>query len=137
MKEIIDFLGQSPAFYVGTVDRNDQPRVRPFSLVFEWEGKLTFGTSTEKNVYAQLKNNPNIEICSFSPASGQWMRITGKVKIFRSIEANRRIFEVMPDLKKLYGSEDNPNLICFSIDKGVAATYGFESMNRPVKIKEL
>ena len=137
MKEIIAFLGQSPAFHVGTVDENNIPRVRPFSLVFEWEGKLTFGTNTDKKVYKQLQNNSYVEISSFSPVTGEWMRISGKVKLFQNVEANKRIFEVMPELKKMYESELNPVMVCFSIEKGQAAYYSFTSMNEPYKVLEL
>jgi Uncharacterized conserved protein len=134
MTEILDFLSQSPAFYVATVDENNNPRVRPFSFVMEWEGKLTFVTNTQKKIYQQLGQHPYIEICSFSPEKGEWMRISGSVLIFKSKVANAKVLEIMPQLKNIYQSEDNPTLVCFSIIKGEAALYNFAEMNNPVKV---
>lgn len=133
MEEILDFLAKCRTFYVGTVDKNNQPRVRPFGFVMEWEGKITLCTSVEKPVYQQLQNNPRIEICAFMPELMQWMRISGEVKFTNEITAKRKVLEVMPELKKIYQSEENPLLTCFSIDKGEAVVYSFASMNEPVK----
>lgn len=127
MKEILDFLAASPAFHVATVDENNHPRVRPFSFAMEWEGRLTFVTNTEKKVYRQLAANPRVEICSFNHQTGEWMRISGRVELFRSVEANRKVYEVMPSLKDIYKDEHNPVLACFSIVEGEAATYSFTS----------
>lgn len=134
MKEILDFLAKNPAFFIATIDEKNQPRVRPFGLVMEWNNKLTFGTSTEKNVYKQLQKNPSVEICSFSPTTGEWMRISGKVAFTNDISAKKKVFEVMPDLKKIYQSEENPTLACFYIEEGEAAIYSFASMNAPTKV---
>ena len=137
MKEILDFLTASPAFYVGTTDENNHPKVRPFSLVFEWNGKITFGTNETKKIHQQLRNNPFVEICSFNHHTGEWMRISGKVELFKNIDANRRIFEVMPALKDLYESENNPIIVCFSFIEGEASIYNFNSMNEPYKVIKL
>lgn len=135
MKEILDFLAASPAFFIATTDENNSPKVRPFSFAMEWREKLTFVTNTTKPVYKQLLANPYVEICSFSPEQGKWMRISGSVNIFRDSGAIRKVFEIMPMLRDIYpGGENDGTIICFSIDKGVAATYSFESMNEPVKV---
>jgi uncharacterized pyridoxamine 5'-phosphate oxidase family protein len=136
IQEIIDFLAKSPAFYVGTVDESGKPHVRPFSFVMEWEGKLTFVTNTTKDVYKQIKLNPNVDICSFA-ATGEWARIGGDVKLFQSVEANRKVFEVMPELKKMYTSAENPILACFSFEKAEAVFFSFESMDKPFKVIKL
>ena len=39
MKETLQFLKDAGTFYLATVD-GDQPRVRPFGAVVEFEGKL-------------------------------------------------------------------------------------------------
>lgn len=127
MKEILEFLGASPAFHVATVDENNRPQVRPFSFAMEWQGRLTFVTNTEKRVYRELAANPRVAISSFNAETGEWMRISGKVGFVKSVEAFRKVYEVMPSLKELYGDEYNPTLICFSIEEGEAATYSFAS----------
>jgi len=137
MNEIIDFLVKSQTFYVGTVDENNQPKVRPFGFVMEWNGKPAFSTGTFKKVYSQLQNNPNIEICAYTPDSMQWMRLSGKVKFTDDLAAKRKILESMPFLKELYKSEDNPVLACFYIEEGEAAFYSFSSMNEPTKVLKI
>lgn len=127
MEKIIEFLRSVPTFYVATVDENNRPRVRPFSLVYEWEGKLSLGTNETKDVYRQLEKNPFVEICAFKPETGEWLRISGKVRLFKSVEANRRIFETMPSLKDLYGDENNPVMVVVSMVQGQADFYSFGS----------
>ena len=134
MNEIIDFLAKCQTFYVSTVNENNMPEVRPFGFVMEWNGKPTFSTATVKKVYNQLQANPNIAICAYATENMQWMRISGKVKFIDDIEAKRKVLELMPFLKDLYKSEDNPLLACFCIDEGEAAFYSFASMNEPTKV---
>lgn len=134
MEEILDFLAKCRTFYVGTVDENNQPRVRPFGLVMEWNGKPAFSTATTKPIYRQLQQNPHVEICAFMPETMQWMRLSGKVKFTDEVAARRKILETMPDLKKMYQSEENPVLTCFYVDEGEAAIYSFASMNEPTKV---
>ena len=39
MKEVLEFLKKCGVFYIATAD-GDQPRVRPFGAVHEFEGKI-------------------------------------------------------------------------------------------------
>lgn len=135
IQEIIAFLAKSPSFYVGTVDAEGKPHVRPFSFVMEWEGKLTFITNNQKEVFKQISLNPYVDICTFSD-EGKWIRISGKVKLFQSIEANKKSLEIMPNLKDLYGDEYNPTLAHFSYEQGEAAFWSFAD-NKPFKIISL
>jgi uncharacterized pyridoxamine 5'-phosphate oxidase family protein len=134
MDEILDFLNKCRTFYVGTVDEGGRPRVRPFGFVMEWNGKPAFCTGTMKSVYRQLQNNPCVEICAFMPGTMQWMRLSGRVKFVDEVAARRKVLTSMPELKKIYGSEENPALTCFFIDEGEAALYTFTSMNKPSRV---
>jgi uncharacterized pyridoxamine 5'-phosphate oxidase family protein len=132
ISEIIGFLNTAGVFFVGTVDESNKPHVRPFSFVMEWEGKLAFITNNQKEIYKQLSVNPYADICAFN-SSDEWVRISGKVKLFQNIEANRKVFEIMPSLKEMYTSAENPILVCFSYEEGEAVFYSFESINKPFK----
>ena len=46
MNEVFKFLQDCGIFFVSTVDGN-QPKVRPFSFVMEYEGKICFATSNQ------------------------------------------------------------------------------------------
>ena len=56
VKEVLQFLEDAKVFYVSTVDGN-KPRVRPFSGIHEFEGKLYMPTSNKKKVFAQMMEN--------------------------------------------------------------------------------
>lgn len=133
ISEVIDFLNKIGVFYVGTVDERNRPHVRPFGFVMEWESKLTFITNNQKDVYKQLHANPYADICAFN-ASGEWIRIGGKIKLFQSTAANKKALEIMPSLKDLYGDEQNPTLAFFSYEDGEAAFWSFESGAKPFKV---
>ena len=55
MSAVLDYLKESGVFYLSTMDGN-QPRVRPFGAVCEFEGKLYFITAKTKNVYKHGKS---------------------------------------------------------------------------------
>ncbi|MDR2099632.1 MAG: pyridoxamine 5'-phosphate oxidase family protein [Campylobacteraceae bacterium] len=133
IQEVIDFLNKAGVFYVGTVDGESKPHVRPFSFVMEWNGRLTFITNNQKEVYKQLSANPYVDICAFTSDS-QWIRISGKIRLFQSIEANKKSLEIEPNLKNLYSDENNPILAHFSYESGEAAFWSFESGGKPFKI---
>ncbi|MCD7963450.1 MAG: pyridoxamine 5'-phosphate oxidase family protein [Rikenellaceae bacterium] len=136
MKEIIEFLSASPAFFVATCGIDNAPHVRPFSFVMEWNGKLTFVTNTEKEVYKQLEENPRVEISSYSP-SGEWMRIKGTVSFTKDAAAKEKVFEVMPALRHLYKEGLDEIMICFYIEDGEAGIYDMSSMNIPKRTIQL
>ena len=49
------------AYYIATTE-GDQPHVRPFDNAAVVDGNLYIGTSRGKNVFAQIVNNPKVEI---------------------------------------------------------------------------
>ena len=61
MKKALEFLQESGTFYLATTE-GDQPRVRPFGAVFEYEGKLYIVTNNTKKCFKQMLENPKVEI---------------------------------------------------------------------------
>ncbi|MDR3110579.1 MAG: pyridoxamine 5'-phosphate oxidase family protein [Planctomycetaceae bacterium] len=70
LRRTYQFLKDNPAFYLATLDGN-VPRVRPFGLVIEYNGRLYFGTANTKDVYRQIQSNPRIEISTTS-SDNEW-----------------------------------------------------------------
>lgn len=103
MKQALDFLKEARVFYLATADQ-DQPRVRPLGFVMEWDGKLAFCTSNDKNMYKQLTANPKAEICAFNGTD--FLRVWGKAVFITSPETQAKALEVMPDLGKMYAVGD-------------------------------
>ncbi len=123
MNEVFKFLNECGVFFVSTIDGN-QPRVRPFSFVMEYEGKLCFATSNKKPFYAQLMTNSNIEICA-TTKDLRWLRLSGKAVFCTKMEAKAQALETMPALKNMYSVEDEIFEI-FYIENAIA---NFCSMN--------
>lgn len=104
MNRIVEELGGAGVFYVATVE-NDQPRVRPFGAVIEFEGKVYFCTNNQKNVYKQLVSNPKAEICGMKQ-DGTWIRVTGNLVQDDSAAARAAMLESVPSLRRMYRVDD-------------------------------
>ncbi len=119
MNEVLEFLRSCGTFYLAT-NEGDQPRVRPFGAVSEFEDKLYIVTNNQKKVYAQMLNNAKVEICGMS--KGTWLRIEGK-----AIHDNRRdARQAMMDenasvLSNMYTVDDNLMEVLYLED--VTATF--------------
>ena len=72
MKRVFDFLKKAEVYYLATVE-GDQPRVRPFGTINEFECKLYIQTGKIKPTSQQLAANLKAEICAFS--DGAWIRV--------------------------------------------------------------
>ena len=83
MNEVLEYLKACGTFYLATLE-GDQPHVRPFGAVCEFEGKLYIVTNNQKKVYKQMLDNAKVEICGMG-SDGTWIRIEAK-----AIHDNRR-----------------------------------------------
>ena len=67
MNDVVKYLQECGTFYLATVE-GDQPHVRPFGAVCEFEGKLYIVTNNKKDVYNQMKVNGKVEIFRLAEA---------------------------------------------------------------------
>ena len=103
MNKIARFLAESKVFYVATTDK-DQPRVRPFGAVAEWDGKTYICTNNQKAVFAQMVENPKVEISAM--VGDRWIRLWGKVAVDPRPEARAAMIEANPILANMYKADD-------------------------------
>ena len=96
VKEVQRFLEDAKVFYVSTFDGN-KPRVRPFSGIHEFEGKLYMPTSNKKKVFAQMMENPNVEISGM--AHGKWIHIEAEIVCDKRIEARKSMLKTSKNQK--------------------------------------
>jgi uncharacterized pyridoxamine 5'-phosphate oxidase family protein len=108
MEKVLAFLKENSTFYFATVE-GDQPKVRPFGFVMEYDGMLCFTVGEHKAAYAQLLKNPNVEICTANQG-GQWMRLRGRAVVVTSETCVKKAFRIMPMLKELYNKESGLQL---------------------------
>ena len=90
MKRVYDFLKKAEVYYLATVE-GDQPRVRPFGTVNEFEGKLYMQTGKVKPTSQQLVANPKVEICAFT--SGEWIRVACELVVDDRFEAKKSMLD--------------------------------------------
>lgn len=122
MKEVLDFLKHCGTFYLATVD-GDKPQVRPFGAVCEFEGSLYFVTNNKKEVYKQMKANPNVAICGMY--KGKWIRVSGRVEEDTRREARVAMMDANhAALSSMYTVDDNL-MVVFRFVDGSATVYSF------------
>ena len=132
MNEVVEFISEAGTFYIATVDGNE-PKVRPFGLVIEHEGKIYFGTSNQKYVYKQLQVNPNFEV-SATAKDRRWIRLKGKAVFDNNMTVKAKAFEILPHLRDIYNTMDNPIFEVFYVSEGEATIYSFNGETKTYKV---
>lgn len=128
MNRVYDFLKKAGTYYLATVEA-DQPRVRPFGTVNEFEGKLYIQTGKAKPVSRQIAANPKVEICAFS--GGEWIRIACELVEDDRVEAKKSMLDAYPNLRGMYDEKDG-NTQVFYMKNATATISSFT--NPPVVI---
>ncbi|MBE6896125.1 MAG: NimC/NimA family protein [Ruminococcaceae bacterium] len=121
MKRVYDFLKKAEVYYLATVE-NDQPRVRPFGTVNEFEGKLYIQTGKVKPVCRQIAANPKAEICAFK--DGAWIRVACELVEDNRVEAKKSMLDAYPNLRGMYDENDD-NTQVFYMNNAVATFSAF------------
>ena len=121
MEEVLEFLKDCGVYYLATID-NDKPRVRPFGTAEVFEGHLYIQTGKKKDVYKQILDNPNVEICAFKDE--RWIRISGNLIPDDRIEAKKDMLDKNPNLRGMYNENDD-NTIVLYFEKAVATICSF------------
>lgn len=118
MKRVYDFLKKAEVYYLATVEGN-QPRVRPFGTVNEFEGRLYIQTGKVKPISRQLLANPKAEICAFW--QGEWVRIACELVEDDRFEAKKSMLDAYPNLRGMYDENDGNTQVFYM--QNVTATF--------------
>ena len=129
MKRVYDFLKKAEVYYLATVE-GDQPRVRPFGTVNEFEGRLYIQTGKIKPTSHQLAVNPKAEICAF--CDGAWIRVACELVEDDRFEARKAMLDAYPSLRRMY-DEDDGNTQVLYMQNAVATIASFGGA--PIVIK--
>ena len=121
MKEVQEFLKSAGVYYLATVD-NGKPKVRPFGTAEIYEEHLYIQTGKNKDVFKQIKENNNVELCAFK--DGKWIRLSGKLIIDDRLEAKKDMLDKNPDLRRMYNENDD-NTIVLYFEEAKAVIYSF------------
>lgn len=123
MQKVVEFLKANPVQYLATVGRDGKAKVRPFMFLFEKEGKLWFCTNNQKDVYKDMQENPEIEVCISDPTYA-WLRVHGKA-VFENNKAVKEGAMGNPIVKGQYETADNPIFEVFYIGDAHGAIADF------------
>ena len=104
MNKATEFLNTCKTFYVATTE-GDQPRVRPFGAVAEYDGKTYICTNNTKSVFRQIQSNEKVEISGVAP-DGKWIRISARAIADPDKNAKAKMLEANPMLKGMYNQDD-------------------------------
>lgn len=130
MKEVLDYLKACGTFYLAT-NEGDQPRVRPFGAVCEFEGKLYITTNNQKKVYDQMKKNPKIEISGMN--KGTWIRIEAEAVHDGRREAREAMLEDnKASLSNMYSLDDGIFEVLY-LKNATASIYSFTGEPKVIK----
>ncbi len=129
MNEVLEFLKKYHTFYLATVE-GDQPRVRPFGVAEEYNGKLYTQTGKKKNVAQQLKANPKAEICCFG--DGKWLRIECELIWQDDYDVLHALLEKNPNLRRMYDEKDG-NCLALRFENAKATFSSFTEPPRTVE----
>lgn len=124
MEKALEFLKECGTFYLATTE-GDQPRVRPFGAIFEYEGKLYIVSNNTKKCFKQMLENPKVEISGMNK-KGQWIRLTGEVAHDDRREVKELALNTIPSLKNMYSIDDGIFAVLY-FTKGTATISSFSA----------
>ena len=130
MNNIVKELKETKVFYISTIDGN-KPRVRPFSSVTEYEGKIYLCTNSTKNVWKQITKNPYVEICGMNK-NNEWIRVSGKLVNDDRLEVKIKMLEDETGPSNIYKYDDEIFKVMY-LDEVKCIKYSFTK--EPVEIK--
>ena len=125
MNEVYQFLLDNRSGYLATVDAEGKPHARVIGLNFIEDGKLYYALSTQKGMYAQIQQTPDVELAVSAKDFSKVVRVTGKAYIDDRPELKQKLFENSPALKHLYQSPENPIFAAMYIQPESARIWSF------------
>lgn len=132
MNTALEFIKASPVFHIATVD-GAKARVRPFGFIMKRNDKLYFCTNKTKDVYKQLKKNPDIEISDMG--NNVWLRIRGRIAFDETREAKVQAFEESPNLLRIYPKgADDETFVTFYFTEAVATLFSFTEAPKKIPV---
>lgn len=128
----IEFATENPTSFLSTTE-DKQPRVRGMGLWFADKTGFYYSTSARKELYAQLKANPKVELCFFDQKSKNLdqMRVTGHAEILEDLALKEKLLKDRPFLAQLGFDAKNPKLIVFRVTNCIAHFWGWNTNLQP------
>lgn len=114
IRNCYQFIRECGYFFLAT-SVDDQPKLRPFGMIYANDETLFIATDKRKKVYSELKQNSNIEIASYNLNTHKWIRISGKVEAESSNQIKEDMMAMYPNLLQTYLNENEIYLVIFRL----------------------
>ena len=142
-EQIFEFMNSNPAFFLATAD-GDKPYVRAMFLYKADESGIVFHTGPFKDVYRQIMDNPNVQICFYNQEQNMQIRVRGTLERSDDIALKEEISN-HPTRKFMQAwkancatQQDFYNMFSvFNLKNGIANVWTFESNFKPKEDIEL
>jgi uncharacterized pyridoxamine 5'-phosphate oxidase family protein len=120
--EILEFASQNPIFSLATCTHN-QPFARMMMMYkADNENGIMFSTWKQKDLYDQLKFNPNVELCFYNTQQARQVRIKGRVDILEDSYLKKKVGLKFKFLRKQIEKFGYDSMMVCRLKKG-KATY--------------
>lgn len=103
VEQALQFLNDHVEGVLATID-GDRPCLRAFQIMKQEGSTLYFATSERKEVYRQLRQNPNVEFLVMHDRVS--VRCSGRVDFEVSDDVKRWVYDHNEVLRRLYPSYD-------------------------------
>lgn len=111
----VTFIRECGYFFLATSVK-EQPRLRPFGMISTDGQSLIIATDSRKSVYSDLEQNSKIELASYNPITGKWIRISGTAKKNDTPVSQELMWTAYPMLCQKYSKEQEKFLVIYQID---------------------
>ena len=125
MNKVVEEIRKVNVFYIASID-GDEPRVRPFGSVVEFEGNAYICSGNFKEFYKQVKENPHVELCGMYDDNTSWLRVAATLNEDNRIEVQKAILDDPTGPKGLYEPGDG-KFVTFRLENVKATKYSFFS----------
>lgn len=113
-KDCCKFIRECGYFFLATSVDN-QPKLRPFGMIYSSDEALFFATDKRKNVYSDLKKSSSVEVASYNLSTHKWIRISGKVEVESSNQIKEEMMNTYSNLRQTYINEDEMYLVIYKL----------------------
>lgn len=108
------FIRSCGFFFLATAARG-VPRMRPMAFIALWQGQLLLSTDRRKNVYRELKENPEVELAAYHMDARKWIRIHGTLAEEESASAMQEMEALYPMIRQEYNGENRRQVAFFRL----------------------
>ena len=114
IEEVAAYLDRVGLQYMATIGLDGRPKVRPMQFMVLEDGKLWFCTNSKKDVYAELRANPQLELCGSRLEAEEintaWIRLSAEAVFEEEQRIRDKIMEKSSIVKKLYAGKTDFSL---------------------------